>query len=353
MSILSLIIILFFSGNIFHINTLHLNGVTLVPNHPHSDVYVNFFHELMTEISDVGQFSYQLRTLPEAIYGGDIGGNITTTTTTQPQGLIGEIYENHADFIIADMEITSERKKFVQFTRPFMRSKLAALIRKSSSSLLNDNGKKDLREILQQSKRIVIKGSLADRYFKTSSNPLVYHLLPYSIAQMDVAINLVKSERDYALVSDNVRLDLIAAYDCDLQVITTDSNDPKSFGYDFQPEYAIAVERNSPFLGLFEKSIEYLDETGKLELIIDQHWYNQCEQQQQQQIMQAQHQNDFPDHHISIDNDNDDNYLENNSTDFQTSSSYSFKQPTTTLTLISFVNFSNFIIICTIIIIIM
>ena len=46
----------------------------------------------MTEISDVGQFSYQLRTLPEAIYGGDIGGNITTTT--QPQGLIGEIYEN-------------------------------------------------------------------------------------------------------------------------------------------------------------------------------------------------------------------------------------------------------------------
>lgn len=48
----------------------------------------------MTEISDVGQFSYQLRTLPEAIYGGDIGGNITTITTTQPQGLIGEIYEN-------------------------------------------------------------------------------------------------------------------------------------------------------------------------------------------------------------------------------------------------------------------
>ena len=171
---------------------------------------------------------------------------------------------------------------------------------------------------------------------------------------MDVAINLVKSERDYALVSDNVRLDLIAAYDCDLQVITTDSNDPKSFGYDFQPEYAIAVERNSPFLGLFEKSLEYLDETGKLELIIDQHWYNQCEQQQQQ-MMQAQHQNDFPNHHISIDNDNDDNYLENNSTDFQASSSYSFKQPTTTLTLtlISFVNFSNFIIICTIIIIIM
>lgn len=86
------------------------------------------------------------------------------------------------------MEITSERKKFVQFTRPFMRSKLAVLIRKSSSSLLNNNSHghnnntDDLREILQRSKRIVIKGSMADRYFKTSRNPLVYHLLPYSIA---------------------------------------------------------------------------------------------------------------------------------------------------------------------------
>ncbi|OTF78277.1 glutamate receptor, ionotropic kainate 2-like protein [Euroglyphus maynei] len=186
------------------------------------------------------------------------------------------------------MEITSERKKFVQFTRPFMRSKLAVLIRKSS---FNNSHSKDLREILQQSKRIVIKGSLADRYFKTSRNPLVYHLLPYSIAQMDVAVNLVRSERDYALVSDNVRLDLIAAYDCDLEVIAAKTDDINSFGYDFQPEYAIAVEQNSPFFGHFEKSLEYLDETGKLELIIDQHWYNHCEQQ----MMQAQHQNDFPD----------------------------------------------------------
>lgn len=323
MMILTTILIITISSKI---NSLHLNGVTLVPNHPRSDIYESFFHELITEISDVGQFNYQLRTLPEAIYGGEIGETI-------PQGLIGEIYENNADFIIADMEITSERKKFVQFTRPFMRSKLAVLIRKSSSSLLNNNSHghnnntDDLREILQRSKRIVIKGSMADRYFKTSRNPLVYHLLPYSIAQMDVAVNLVKSERDYALVSDNVRLDLIAANDCDLHVITARTENVKSFGYDFQLEYAIALAHNSSFFGYFEKSLEYLDETGRLESIIDQHWYNQCEQREQQ-MMQAQHQNDFP--------DLNDHFSSNNMTDFQENSSLS--------STFSFVNLSCFII---------
>lgn len=68
------------------------------PNHPRSDIYESFFHELITEISDVGQFSYQLRTLPEAIYGGEIGETI-------PQGLIGEIYENVSFFFALSMII--------------------------------------------------------------------------------------------------------------------------------------------------------------------------------------------------------------------------------------------------------
>lgn len=74
------------------------------------------------------------------------------------------------------MEITPERSKLIQFTRPFMSSKLAALVQR-----INHSESLDFREVLQKNKRAVIKGSLVERYFKTSKNPLVYHLLPDSV----------------------------------------------------------------------------------------------------------------------------------------------------------------------------
>ncbi|KAF7490355.1 Glutamate receptor ionotropic, kainate 4 [Sarcoptes scabiei] len=273
------------------IDALHLTGVTLVPNHPRSDVYQSFFHELMAEIGDVGQFSYQLRILPEAIYGGEIG-------ETRPQGLIGEIYENNVDFILADMEITPERSKLIQFTRPFMSSKLAALVQR-----INHSESLDFREVLQKNKRAVIKGSLVERYFKTSKNPLVYHLLPDSVPDIAKGIEMVKSKNNFALISDSARLELIANNDCNLQVIQAKTDSSDEFGSDFKADYAIGVSKDSPFFGYFENSLKFLDETGRLEAVIDQHWFDQCEQQfmesrhhQQQQQQQLENKEQSEEH---------------------------------------------------------
>lgn len=60
----------------------------LQPDHPHADVLTSFFSELLAEIAEIGQFSYNLRVMPSGTkYGGAVG-------ETQPEGLIGEVYNN-------------------------------------------------------------------------------------------------------------------------------------------------------------------------------------------------------------------------------------------------------------------
>ena len=48
----------------------------------------SFFHELLAEIAEIGQFSYNLRTMPSGTkHGGAVG-------ESTPEGLIDEVYNN-------------------------------------------------------------------------------------------------------------------------------------------------------------------------------------------------------------------------------------------------------------------
>ena len=73
------------------------------PDHPRADVLNSFFHELIAEIAQYGQFTYNIRTLwPKAIVkNGDIDGNgdggkvmevVGEIATTIPEALIREVY---------------------------------------------------------------------------------------------------------------------------------------------------------------------------------------------------------------------------------------------------------------------
>ncbi|KAI2811084.1 hypothetical protein BLOT_002255 [Blomia tropicalis] len=269
------------------VDAFHLTGVTLTPNHPRADVLNSFFHELIAEIASIGQFSYNLRTMPGAKYGGAVG-------ETKPEGLIGEVYNKRADFVIADLEITDERKEFVEFTRPFMRSKLAVLMRRSSnqsllptddkmsssssSSSLSSSNQTTLRSLMQQNKRAVVRGSLVEQYFRTSKNPYVYHLIPSTVPSLQAGIEMVNNSLDFILISDSIRLKLIAANDCHFMVVEPSDTSPNNgeIGLDFELEYAIGFQHDSPFLNHFDNALEQMESEGKLSALIDQHWIDYC-----------------------------------------------------------------------------
>lgn len=130
-----------------------------------------------------------------------------------------------ADFVIADMVITEERSKILSFTQPFMRAKLAALTPKSSpilsaivassssmsasSSPSNETASPSpvvvsasLLTVLQHSKRAVVKGSQVERYFRTTKDAHVYHLLPSAVA---VRIDKWLIDRPYRPMSLNLK----------------------------------------------------------------------------------------------------------------------------------------------------
>lgn len=187
-----------------------------------------------------------------------------------------------------------------------MRSHLAALVPKQFDSTDRPT---TLRQLLQQSKRIVISNSFAERYFRTSKNPRVYHLLPSSVSvsvyrfqtldetqtskiksennlfisicrqNFQSALHQLNTSSDYALISDSVRLKLIASSECYLEVIDVNStaSTKQEIGDDFSVEYAIGVQFNSPFYRILDKGLQTLEQSGRLAALVDQHWTNYCD----------------------------------------------------------------------------
>lgn len=74
------------------------------------------------------------------------------------------------------MEITPERSQFVDFTRPYLTGKLAALVKRTDADVQNgvdENEESDLFKVLRQNKVAVINGSLVERFWKTFDHSIV------------------------------------------------------------------------------------------------------------------------------------------------------------------------------------
>jgi len=77
-----------FTSNAAFLSLLQSNQ----PDHPQADLLSSFFHELLAEIAELGKFSYNIREMPGAKYGGAVGD-------TKPEGtLIGEVYSNVREY---------------------------------------------------------------------------------------------------------------------------------------------------------------------------------------------------------------------------------------------------------------
>lgn len=93
---------------------------------------------------------------------------------------------------------------------------------------------------------------------------------------LQAGIQLVRNTTDYVLISDSARLDLVAAHDCQVKVVTPMDGEPREIGADFTVEFGIGFLQDSPFLQQFDLALEQLELNGKLAALIEQHWSGTC-----------------------------------------------------------------------------
>lgn len=80
-----------------------------------NDRYHGYCIELIQKIAHVLKFKYIFEVVPDGKNGNEIQGK-----PGEWNGLINEIMKGRADLAIADLTITYDRKKVVDFTNPFM-----------------------------------------------------------------------------------------------------------------------------------------------------------------------------------------------------------------------------------------
>jgi ABC-type amino acid transport substrate-binding protein len=264
---LFLIVILSDSGNAKVSEAPILRGVT-IRNWPYADRlennYKGFAVDLMNEIAIIVGFQYELYFSPDGKYGFIKDGKVN--------GMIGEVFNNRADFAIADITVTDARKKYVDFTEPFIETGISALIHKSNiGNMKSFKDLADQHEILYGSYRM---GSTYNS-FSESRDPTIRKMYLYMARNPDVlvdnskeGVNRVNNSR-YAFIIETSLAEFLSGKYCNLTYI----EDKLSH---FPRQYAIALPKDSPLKKSFNNAIKELKASGTLDRLEAKYWNNEC-----------------------------------------------------------------------------
>lgn len=89
-----------------------------------NDRYEGYSVDLIHEISKILGFNYTIKLVDDGKYGG------VDPKTGRWTGMIGELLDRKADLVVADITITYEREKVVDFTMPFLNLGVTILYQK-------------------------------------------------------------------------------------------------------------------------------------------------------------------------------------------------------------------------------
>merc|ERR1719150_3281016 len=89
-----------------------------------NDAFEGYAIDLIAEIAEILKFNYTFKWVDDGAYG------YKNKETGEWNGLMGELLSQKADLAIADLSITFEREKAVDFSNPFMTLGISILYRK-------------------------------------------------------------------------------------------------------------------------------------------------------------------------------------------------------------------------------
>nr|XP_046908641.1 glutamate receptor ionotropic, kainate 5-like [Dermatophagoides farinae] len=280
-----------------------LKGV-IIRNWPYADQfgqqYTGFAVDLLDLIAERLGFEYCLHQPNDGKYGSvNPDGTVT--------GMIGEVYTNEADFATGDLEVTESRRKYVDFTEPFIENQLSAIIRRDlNSELLSQSNQQNrtkymsLQDLVQANNEIkttdpqqqqsngpiifgVVRNSAIFDYLSRSQNPTARQIYESIMNNQDKSslVNTANEGVDhvyrnprYAFLVESTFAEDVIGQNCNLTMIM----DRQSM---YPRNFAIALVRGSPYLERFNQAIRELKARGQVELLRQKYWTKFCDKQGQ------------------------------------------------------------------------
>nr|XP_027204878.1 uncharacterized protein LOC113798522 [Dermatophagoides pteronyssinus] len=268
-----------------------LKGV-IIRNWPYADRfgqhYEGFAVDLLDLIAERVGFEYCLHQPLDGKYGSmNPDGTVN--------GMIGEVYTNEADFAAGDLEVTESRRKYVDFTEPFIENQLSAIISRDLNKLNQQQQFMSLQDLVQANDDsgsidsqlngpinfVVVRNSAIFDYLSRSQHPTakkIYESIMNKSLLVDTAndgVDLVFRNPRYAFLVESTFAEDVIGQNCNLTMIM----DRQSL---FPRNFAIALVRGSPYLERFNQAIRELKNRGQVELLRQKYWTKICNEQGQQ-----------------------------------------------------------------------
>jgi ionotropic glutamate receptor len=179
-----------------------------------------------------------------------------------------------ADFGIADLTVTDQRKGYVDFTEPIIETGIAILMSRTIAPNISS-----FDDLAKQSniKYGVIRGGTTRQLFAHSSHPVLKAMFrvmretPDSfVTSTRAAVDRVNSS-SFAFIGEKSTLQYITGHDCERLTIVEDPN------HTYPRNYAIALPKGSKHTLSFNSAINELKANGAMDRIRNKYWKT-CDQ---------------------------------------------------------------------------
>jgi len=246
-------------------------------NQTGNDRFEGFAIDLIRELADVANFTYELQHCPACTHG-------VKDDQGKWNGLIGEVVEKRADLALAALAVTSERESVVDFTTPFKFIGLSILFKKPLQSPTGEIRQspispiQSLEDLTRQTEiqyGMYGNGSTSS-FFKNSRVNLYQKIWQHVSSHPDLLVNSFTEgvrrvrEGNYAYIGESASFDYINnRLPCD----TIKVGDPV-----ITRGYAIATQTGSQWRERLSLGILRLEEQGILTILEHKWWAagNEC-----------------------------------------------------------------------------
>ncbi|CAG2166951.1 unnamed protein product [Oppiella nova] len=254
------------------VHSLQLRGVTrvsppFVTKTGSSNQFEGYAIDLLNELSRVVPFNYTLYPTPDGMYG-------RPDESGRSSGMVQELLLRRADFAITDLTITRIRSRYMDFSEPFMRGNLTALIHRRN--VRNMTTFADLVNNTLVTYGLQREGESFGSQEREPIDPIIRSMGQH-IAQHNGS-TLVKEEQEgvdralssnYAFIQAEAANEYQMGSNCDLTVI--------HHKQEYYPiEYAIGLQKGSPYKMDIDRAIRQLKNDGTVDRLKRKYWRTKC-----------------------------------------------------------------------------
>jgi ABC-type amino acid transport substrate-binding protein len=185
-------------------------------------------------------------------------------------GLIGQVYNEHARMAAAPITISDDRTHDVDFTKPFMTFGTVILIRKPTNG--SEHAIKGIKDLVGHPsiKYGVVKDGMTESLFSTSTVAYIRAMKEHlnNVDSQHIGVDRVRADGKYAFILEANTADYWIKQHCDLDKVPVTEFTPRS--------YAFVLKKGSADTHKVGEAIEALQKDHELDKLKAKWWKGDC-----------------------------------------------------------------------------